>query len=59
MKLFQLPIGSFGTVQGFVHQDSNIAEVRGIPYATVPERFRSPVLRTSLLGEVHDGTQFG
>ena len=59
MKDFQLSINSYGIVRGFIHPNSGIAEVRGIPYATVPERFRSPRLCRSLGGSLHDGSVFG
>lgn len=54
---FQLSIPSYGEVKGFINED--LAEVRGIPYAIVPDRFRSPSLCETLSGEVHDGTVFG
>ena len=54
---FQLSIPSYGEVKGFLNDD--LAEVRGIPYAIVPDRFRSPSLCETLGGEVHDGTVFG
>jgi hypothetical protein len=59
MTAFELSINSYGNVQGFIRPNNNIAEVRGIPYAIVPERFRSPILCKTLDGKLHDGTQFG
>ena len=56
---FELSINSYGTVQGFVHPGTGVAEVRGLPYATVPGRFRSPIVCQTLHGKVHDGTEFG
>jgi hypothetical protein len=56
---FELSIGSYGTVRGFVNPATSVAEVRGIPYATIPGRFRSPVLCKKLDEGTHDGTKFG
>jgi hypothetical protein len=56
---FELSIKSYGSVQGFIHPSTAIAEVRGIPYATVPGRFRSPALCKTLHGRIHDGSNFG
>jgi len=56
---FELSIDSYGTVQGFIHPGTRVAEVRGIPYATVPGRFRSPALCKTLHGRTHEGTEFG
>ena len=54
---FQLSVPTYGEVKGAIHD--NLAEVRGIPYAIVPDRFRSASLCETLNGQIHDGTIFG
>ena len=50
-------VGNFGKVTGFT--TGNAAEFRGIPFATLPARFRRGKLITSPPNGIHDGTKYG
>lgn len=50
-------VGSFGKVTGFAK--GNVAEFRGIPFATVPVRFRRAEPLTTLPGGTLDATKYG
>lgn len=56
---FRLSVPFYGDVLGIVDAATEIAEVRGLPYALVPGRFRSPLPCATLQGVTHDGTVFG
>ena len=43
-------VGSYGKIKGFT--SGNVAEFRGVPFATIPARFR----RSELISAVHCGT---
>jgi carboxylesterase type B len=50
-------VGTFGKVTGFTK--GNVAEFRGIPFATIPARFRRAELLTSLPGGSFEATKYG
>jgi len=50
-------VGSYGTVKGFTN--GNVAEFRGLPFATIPARFRRGELVTSLPDGTFDATKYG
>jgi carboxylesterase type B len=50
-------VGSYGKVKGFTK--GNVAEFRGIPFATIPARFRRAEIVTSTPGGTLDATKYG
>jgi hypothetical protein len=50
-------VGSYGKVKGFTN--GNVAEFRGIPFATIPARFRRAERVTSTPGGTLDATKYG
>ena len=50
-------VGSYGKVKGFTK--GNIAEFRGLPFATIPARFRRAEKITSVPGGTIDATNWG
>jgi carboxylesterase type B len=50
-------VGSYGKVKGFT--TGNVAEFRGVPFATTPARFRRPELINSVEGGTVDATKYG
>jgi carboxylesterase type B len=50
-------VGSYGKVKGFTK--GNVAEFRGIPFATIPARFRRAEIVTSAPGGTLDATKYG
>jgi hypothetical protein len=50
-------VGSYGKVKGFTN--GNVAEFRGIPFATIPARFRRAERVTSTPGGTVDATKYG
>ena len=50
-------VGSFGKVNGFTK--GNVAEFRGIPFATIPARFRRAQRLTSLPSGTFEATKYG
>jgi carboxylesterase type B len=50
-------VGSYGNVKGFITE--NVAEFRGIPFATIPARFRRSVRIKSLPESTFDATKHG
>ncbi|EGV64213.1 carboxylesterase type B [Yamadazyma tenuis] len=52
-------IPGLGSVKGLDYEELGVAQYLGIPYATVPGRFRKSVLKDKWETGVHDGTQLG
>jgi carboxylesterase type B len=50
-------VGEYGKVNGFV--TGNVAEFRGVPFATIPARFRRAKLITSVPGGKVEATKYG
>ena|SRR5271170_735375 len=50
-------VGSYGKVTGFV--TGNVAEFRGLPFGTIPARFRRGELVNSVPGGAFDATKWG
>ena len=50
-------VGSYGIVKGFT--TGNVAEFRGVPFATIPARFRRADRVTSVPGGTFDATKYG
>jgi len=50
-------VGKFGKVTGF--EVSDVVEFRGIPFATIPARFRRGERITALSDGSHDATKYG
>ena len=50
-------VGSYGRVKGFTQ--GNVAEFRGLPFATIPARFRRAEKITSVPGRTIDATNWG
>ena len=52
-------VGTFGKVRGFTNGAATVAEFRGIPFATVPARFRRAERITTVPGGTFDATKYG
>src|SRR5277367_4917064 len=50
-------VGSYGKVSGFV--TGNVAEFRGVPFGSIPARFRRGELVNSVPGGTFDATKWG
>jgi carboxylesterase type B len=50
-------VGSYGKVKGFT--TGTVAEFRGVPFATIPARFRRAEKVTSLPQGIFDATKYG
>lgn len=48
-----------GKIDGLFFKELNVTQYHGIPYATVPGRFRKSVLRGKWTNDYHDGTKLG
>lgn len=48
-----------GTIKGFEFTDLKVKQYYGIPYATVPGRFRLSELNSNWINGAHDGTKLG
>jgi carboxylesterase type B len=56
-NLITADVGNFGKVKGFTI--GNVAEFRGVPFATIPARFRRAEKVTSLSEGTFDATKYG
>ena len=50
-------VGSYGKLKGFT--TGNVAEFRGVPFATIPARFRRAEIVTSVSQGTFDATKYG
>lgn len=55
--LVDVDVGSYGKVRGFAK--GNVTEFRGIPFATIPARFRRAEIISSLPEGIVDATKYG
>jgi hypothetical protein len=50
--------GQLGELIGYL-RDSNVVQFRGVPFATIPGRYRQSILRNDLPRQPFDATQPG
>ena len=58
MSSITAKVGSYGTLKGFTN-DSEVAEFRGIPFASIPARWRRSVKLDKLPSSEFDATKYG